>query len=390
MYGNDTFVRYLFLNEAFEQSVGTQRSDMGLFKKFCLNLTTIALPNLISHDLVIVHPMSSMSGYITYIEYQYASNKGQTKQGDLISNPFGFGNVDVDYTGSRVVETVDAAGEIVFAWKPQAGTVKFLAEGTNEYVELTADEDGKYTATGAGKVAYVYDNIVVPQNDLPMVKAEMKSIALVAKARRIAVYYSQIAAYQMKTDYGVDLGDQLAEKAVGELQYEIDTEVCNLLIDNAADDADLVFSKTLPVGVNKRDHYESFTEIIEIAKQKIYDATKKFAPNYMIIASNILPVLSMVSSFKAASVSSVNGPYMAGTLGGLKVFVTPNIEAGTFVIGCNGSDMMSSAAVYAPYMSIVPTQLLGFADGGLSQGWSTMYDLKVLNKNLLIKGHIVA
>lgn len=147
--------------------------------------------------------MSSMSGYITYIEYQYASNKGQTKQGDLISNPFGFGNVDADFTGSRVVENVEG-GEIVFAWTPQAGSVKFLAEGASEYIPLDAVE-GKYTAPGAGKVAYVYDNVVVPQNDLPMIKAEMKSIALVAKARRIAVYYSQIAAYQAKTDYGVDL-----------------------------------------------------------------------------------------------------------------------------------------------------------------------------------------
>lgn len=33
-----------FLNESFENSVGTQRADMGLFKKFCLNLTTVALP----------------------------------------------------------------------------------------------------------------------------------------------------------------------------------------------------------------------------------------------------------------------------------------------------------------------------------------------------------
>ena len=191
------------MNEAFDQSVGTQRADMGMFKKFAMNLTTVALPNLIAHDLVIVHPMSSMSGYITYIEYQYASNKGQTKQGDLISNPFGFGNVDADFTGSRVVENVEA-GEIVFAWKPQAGSVKFLAEGGTEYEALEA-VDGKYTAPAAGKVAYVYDNVVVPQNDLPMIKAEMKSIALVAKARRIAVYYSQIAAYQAKTDYGVDL-----------------------------------------------------------------------------------------------------------------------------------------------------------------------------------------
>ena len=45
-----------FMNEAFDASVGTQRSDMGMFKKFCMNLTTVSLPNLIAHDLVIVHP----------------------------------------------------------------------------------------------------------------------------------------------------------------------------------------------------------------------------------------------------------------------------------------------------------------------------------------------
>ena len=379
-----------FMNEAFDQSVGTQRADMGMFKKFAMNLTTVALPNLIAHDLVIVHPMSSMSGYITYIEYQYASNKGATKQGDLISNPFGFGNVDADFTGSRVVENV-AQGEIVFAWKPQAGTVKFLAEGGSEYVELKADEAGKYTAPAAGKVAYVYDNIVVPQNDLPMIKAEMKSIALVAKARRIAVYYSQIAAYQAKTDYGVDLGDQLAEKAVGELSYEIDTEIIDLLSDMAGKALDeLTWSKTLPIGVSKRDHYNGFVEIVEIAKQKIYDATQKFAPNYMVIASNILPVLALCESFKAAPTGAINGPYFAGTLGALKVFVTPRFEAGRYVIGCNGGDMMSSAAVYAPYMAICPTQLLQYADGGNSQGYSTLYALEPLNKTLVIAGEVIA
>lgn len=55
-----------FLNEAFDASSATQRADMGLWKKFCLNLTNVALPNLIANDLVIVHPMSSMSGYVTY------------------------------------------------------------------------------------------------------------------------------------------------------------------------------------------------------------------------------------------------------------------------------------------------------------------------------------
>lgn len=83
----------------------------------------------------------------------------------------------------------------------------------------------------------------------------MKAMPLVAKARRIAIYYSQMAAFEAKTDYGFDLGAQLAEKAVGELMYEIDTEVTDLLIANAVEDNRLEFNKTLPVGVSKAEHY---------------------------------------------------------------------------------------------------------------------------------------
>ena len=377
-----------FMNEAFDSSTGTQRSDMGLFKKFCLNLTTVALPNLISHELVIVSPMSSMSGYITYIEYVAGSKKGQTENGDLFNNPFKLGDVDANYTSQAVVENVEA-GDFVPAWTPVVDNkVTFVAaDGTETEMDLV---DGKVNIAEPGRVKYQYDNIVIPQNDLPMLRAEMKSIPLIAKARRIAVYYSQIAAFQAKTDYGIDLGDQLAEKAVGQLSYEIDTEVTNLLIENAKEYDELKWSKTLPVGVSKSEHYEGFTEIVEIGRQKIYDVTKRFAPNYMLIASNVLPVLTFIKGFSAAPAGQINGPYFAGTLNGLKVFVTPNIKPGKFVLGVNGDDMMSSAAVYAPYMTIVPTQLLQYADGGTSQGWSTMYDLKLLNKDLLVAGEILA
>ena len=108
----------------------------------------------------------------------------------------------------------------------------------------------------------------------------------------------------------------------------------------------------------------------------------------MIISSSVLPVLTFINGFTAAPAGQINGPYLAGTLNSLKVFVSPAMAAGDFCIGCNGTDMMSSVAVYAPYMAIIPTQLLQYADGGTSQGWSTMYDLKVLNKNLIVKGHI--
>lgn len=387
-----------FLNEAFSNSVGTQRADLGAWKKFCLNLTTVALPTLIAHDLVIVNPMASYSGYITYVQYTAGTNKGMTKQGDVFNDPFRLGKVDVNYTGSAIVEEVKLASgeeskEVTLAWTPvienafgEGKTVKFIPEeGEPTFLPV---HGGKVTVSGSGRIAYMYDNERIPQNDLPIVNAEIKSLPLVAKARRVAVYYSQIAAFQAKQDYGFDLGDQLAEKACGQLAYEIDTEITDLLIANAVEDEELVWSKAVPTGVSKAQHYEGFSEIVDIANTKIYAKTKRFAATYMLCARNVINVLQFVPGFKAASATKINGPYLAGTLNGLKVFVTPNIEDGKFVLGVNGDDFMSSAAVYAPYMAVVPTQLLGYADGAMSQGFSTMYALEMLNKDLLIAGRI--
>lgn len=461
-----------FLNEAFDNSVGTQRSDMGMFKKFAMNLVNCALPNLIAFDLVIVYPMSSMSGYVNYIEYVAGSAKGATAVGDVFNNPFQLGKVDPTYTSSRVAETknfAEATTSIALNWNPVVpGTVAFDvtddssdatvthfvddgagkiysyedgaevsivetlvtdAVGANGHLEGVAPRIVKtitgatqagtivygntatkgvsstgaeqiYTAgtatitlttgvTGSITFNYQYNNVAIPQNDLPMVAAQMRAIPLIAKARRVAVYYSQIAAYQAKTDYGFDLGQQLAEKAVGQLSYEIDTEIVKLLDTTAGDaQASLTWGKNQPVGISKAEHYEGFAELVGIAKDIIYNRTQRWAPNYMIISSSILPILTFLRGFKAAPAGKINGPYMAGTLDGLKVFVSPAMARGRFVIGVNGDDMMSSVAVYAPYMPIVPTQLLQYADGGNSQGWSTLYALEVLNANLIVAGQV--
>ena len=361
-----------------------------------LNLTTVAVPSLIAFDLVMVKPMTSVSGYIAYVKYIAGSNKGATKQGDLRTSPFAIGDVDVNYTGDKVVELVTGT-ELTPAWTPiitktfkdDSGTmhdVKVIKKaGTIVYKDLVG---GKVTGLEDGdKVAYMYDNVVIPQNDLPILNGVVDSIALVAKARRIAVYYSQLAAFQAKQDYGFDLGDQLAEQAVGQLAYEIDTEIVNL-IDECAGAAALTFNKTIPAGVSMSQHYESFAGTIEALKQKVYDKTKKFLPNYMLIASDVAPIMPFLKGFVPAAVGAINGPYLLGSLNGVKVFVSPAIKPGRFVLGVNGNDMMSSVAVYAPYMAVVPTQLLGYADGGMSQGFSTMYATAILNKELAIAGAV--
>ena len=391
-----------YITEAFENSVGTQLSNMKTFKKFCLDLTTVALPSLIANDLVIVYPMKSRTGYIQYLKFSAGSNKGGVVQGELFNDPFKLGDMSdsrVDYTGSAITESVTVESsegeEVTLSWTPVVTngfgvgqTVKHIA--TDGTVSWLAVVDGKVTVPSTGKIAYFYDNVKIPQSDIPQLTASMEGIELAAKARRIGIYYSQLAAFQAKTEMGVDLGEILATQACAELSYEIDTEVVKLLVANAnATFTDLTWNKRLPYAISKRDHYAGFAEIIELASQHIYDATKKHAANYMIASSSLKPIFVLMEGWKAASSAKINGPYFAGELDGIKVYISPSITAGKFVLGYNGGDMLTSAAVYAPYMAIIPTQLLGFADSAMSQGFSTLYDLKMLNAALLVAGAVV-
>lgn len=147
------------------------------------------------------------------IQYTAGTNKGQTRQGDVFNDPFKLGNVDVNYTAARVVENFTGANSAVTAsWypvytgadvasKPQIVSITTsggVAVPVADDASITVADDGKtltisngtgtaINATDTVKVKYVYDNVVIPQNDLPIVNAEMKSISLIAKARRVAI-----------------------------------------------------------------------------------------------------------------------------------------------------------------------------------------------------------
>lgn len=147
------------------------------------------MPSLIANELVIVYPMSSMSGYLNYLEYTTGNAKGEVADDSLIANPWKIGDVTT-FTGQAVVEEINNTKELAWtpilqAWNAETGEELEVAEGGAELAQAFT-----------GKVKYLYDNVIVPQAKLPMLKAEMKSIPLLAHARRIAVYYSQIAAFQ--------------------------------------------------------------------------------------------------------------------------------------------------------------------------------------------------
>ena len=386
------------INEAFGNSAGTQMSDVGNFKRFALDLTTIALPNTIATELVITHAMPTKIGGIQYWSIVSGSNKGGIKQGDVFADVFHLGEMSEDrinFTGAPVVETValDGEGKANLAWTPllKGFAPVLVGAPSGASIEVLDAETGEIKVTGAGesaKVKYVYDQIKIPQNDIPTLNAHVDFMPLVAKPRRIAVYFSQMAAFQAKQEQGLDLGNMLKTQAVAELSYEIDTEVVKMLFDGADASETVKFNKRIPLGIDKFQHYEAFAETVQEANEIIYNRTKKYEANYMVCNRSVVNILALLRGWKDSGAKKA-GPYFAGTLNGIKVFVHPIIPKDEFVMGYNGDDMMTSAGVFAPYMAIVPTAELQYPDGGTTQGWSTLYDCRLLNSALLVKGAIV-
>ena len=317
----------------------------------------------------------------------------------IVADPFGLGEMSEGrskYTGQGVVETVGADGLTKLAWTPVIPDSLAVVDASgNEVSGITVDAQGNISGSLSEgmRVRYKYDNAYIPANQLPTLVGRMAAIALQAKVRRIAVYYSQLAAFQAKTDYGMDFESQIAQQAQAELAYEIDSEAVALVAQSVPADA-VVNWTDLQEGsdFNGANYYSLYAEglarAIEQAKAKIYKKTQRFMPNWMLVGPEALAALVFVKGFNASNTTAVAGPYQAGTYGGMKVFVSPMIGK-ELILGVNGVDGKTSVGIYAPYLPIVPTKLLGLADGTMSQGFSAMYDMRILNANLLAKVTIV-
>ena len=329
----------------------------------------------------------------------------------MVADPFSLGKMTEAreaYTGQAIVEKV-ASGEnattLSLAWAPvrkgffkdENGAlhdVKIVSNGVTSYANVADNGTVAVPSSNAESVVtYVYDNAYIPATQLPTMVGRMAAIALQAKVRRIAVYYSQLAAFQAKTDYGMDFESQIAQQAQAELAYEIDSEAVSLIKGSVPTDAVVTWTDLAQGSDHNGANYyslyaEGLARAIEQAKAKIYKKTQRFMPNWMLIGPEALAALTFVKGFTASSVTAVAGPYQAGTYGGMKVFVSPLLEK-EMILGVNGVDGKTSVGIYAPYLPIVPTQLLGFADGTMSQGFSAMYDMRILNANLLAKVTIV-
>ena len=133
---------------------------------------------------VVAGTVSVFVGTTTYVD---------DGEGNLISVPEGGSVARKTEMVQPVAQVSDMADLRLEGVIPVVKTIVYNADGTPK---TTPDGSVDYAAgtitvtggvQGAVQVAYSYNNVLIPQNDIPLLSAKIESMPLLAKARRIAI-----------------------------------------------------------------------------------------------------------------------------------------------------------------------------------------------------------
>ena len=355
-----------------------------------------------------MQPIDNRVGMINYISYEYGRAKGAASSLNMGQSDANYSSSEVEAESLVLSGTKNVTGNL--SWLPVIPGTVYVTDGAQVY-----KDDGKggfvngegapatgtidYTtgaitltlatdaADGGVTASYSYNNEDVPINNVPEVQLRITSLPVIAKSRKMKAVYAFDAAYELEKEYGQDIDTLLATEVAGEIAHEIDMELAGDLLKMAGAGAPLTWSKKLPVGVNNIDHYDSFfTKLVE-GSNVIFGATRKVQPNFMVCGLGVASVVQVMRNFTPSGALAI-GPHFIGTLGNLKVFVSPDYPVNEFVLGYKGGSFMDSGFFYCPYMPIVSTDLLMTDDFAGRKGWATSYAKKMVNNKFYLRGAI--
>ena len=282
------------------------------------------------------------------------------------------GTIVFFFTGSSTIPVINTASVTYFYEKN--GNVDGIPtySGGNNY---SGSGRGDFEASGSFSVPNAASNTQIA---IPEINVRMQSQAITAKTKKLKAVWTPEFAQDLAAYQNIDAEAELTNIMSEYISMEIDLEILDMLIEDAAAATEYwsainnqvysngAFANNSSAFYNTQGQwFQTLGTKIQKVSNKIHQLTLRGGANFLVTSPTIATILESIPGFASTNNGEADqmeyafGVQKIGTVNGrYKVYKNPYMTENLILMGYRGSQFLETGAVFAPYIPLIMTPLV--------------------------------
>jgi len=246
---------------------------------------------------------------------------------------------------------------------------------------------------------------------IPEINVKMQSQAIVAKTRKLKAVWTPEYAQDLSAYQNIDAEAELTNIMSEYISMEIDLEILDMLIQDAAAGTEYWSAvnntvinsggtafETLSSGYynTQGGWFQTLGTKVQKLSNKIHQLTLRGGANFLVCSPTVATIFESIPGFAAnsngdaAQMQYAFGVQKVGSLNSrYNIYKNPYMTENTILLGFRGSQFLEAGAVFAPYIPLVMTPLVYDPDTFTPRkGLLTRYAKKMLRPEFYAKIYV--
>jgi hypothetical protein len=234
---------------------------------------------------------------------------------------------------------------------------------------------GDFEASGSFSVPNAASNT---QISIPEINVRMQSQAITAKTKKLKAVWTPEFAQDLSAYQNIDAEAELTNIMSEYISMEIDLEILDMLIEDAAAGTEYwsainnqvysngAFAANSSAFYNTQGQwFQTLGTKIQKVSNKIHQLTLRGGANFLVTSPTVATILESIPGFASTNNGEADqmeyafGVQKIGTVNGrYKVYKNPYMTENLILMGYRGSQFLETGAVFAPYIPLIMTPLV--------------------------------
>jgi len=282
-----------------------------------------------------------------------------------------------------------------------------VTSGNNAASAIGGNQSGRGDFEASG--SFSTPNAAGSQISIPEINVRMQSQPISAKTKKLKAVWTPEFAQDLAAYQNIDAEAELTNIMSEYISMEIDLEILDMLIEDAAAGTEYwsainnqvysngAFANNTSAFYNTQGQwFQTLGTKIQKVSNKIHQLTLRGGANFLVTSPTVATILESIPGFASTNNGEADqmeyafGVQKIGTVNGrYKVYKNPYMTENLILMGYRGTQFLESGAVFAPYIPLIMTPLVYDPDTFTPRkGLLTRYAKKMLRPEFFGKIYI--